>query len=67
LAEYLGGITGRRPKVKAVAVLFLRTILLSGSAAISFMVSGIVLALTLLVILCVLMLLVAFAHFGNKK
>jgi len=57
----------RRSKFRVIAVLFLLAILLGGSAAISFMVSGIFLALTVLVILCLLMLLVVVAHFSKKK
>ena len=65
--SWLGDVMRRRSKFRVIAVLFLLAILLGGSAAISFMVSGIFLALTVLVILCLLMLLVVVAHFSKKK
>jgi hypothetical protein len=50
-----------------VMVLFLLVILLSGSAAVSIMVSGIVFIVTILAVLCLLGTLAAIAWFSKKK
>ena len=62
----LGDAMRRATKLK-IAVLFLLAILLSGSAAVSLMVSGIVFAATIIVILCLLIFLAAVARFSKKK
>jgi hypothetical protein len=50
-----------------VMVLFLLVILLSGSAAVSIMVSGIVFIVTILAVLCLVGVLAAIAWFSKKK
>jgi protein-S-isoprenylcysteine O-methyltransferase Ste14 len=57
----------KRSKIRVVAVLFLLAILMSGSVAFSVMVSGIYLALMVFTMLCLFVLLAAFAWFSKKK